>query len=222
MTPAERFQAEVARLALAVAGEHGFALAGGNALIAHGIIDRPTNDIDLFTPEAGGVAAAADAVAAALTDAGMTVEKIAEDTATADLFYGFEQDMAEFAVRRDDQSVRVQLVRFDRARRPIVMEIGPVLHLDDAISTKVAAMATRAYPRDFIDVAAALSRYTAAELVELGRTADPALTDEEFAEAMQRFDRLHDYVFTDQYGLTQQQVVDLRRRLADWPRTPGR
>ncbi len=42
------------------------------------------------------------------------------------------------------------------------------------------------------------------------------------ATTMQRFDRLHDYVFTDQYGLTQQQIVDIRRRLADWPRTPGR
>ncbi len=76
--------------------------------------------------------------------------------------------MAEFDVHRDGHFVRVQLVRFDRARSPIVMDIGPVLHLDDAISTKVAALATRAYARDFIDVAAALSRYRATELIELG------------------------------------------------------
>lgn len=218
MTDAERFQCEVARLALTVACEHGFALAGGHALIAHGIIDRPTEDIDLFTPEAGGVAAAADAVAAALTSAGLTVDKVVEEPGAADLFYGFERDMAEFDVHRDGHSVRVQLVRFDRARSPIVMDIGPVLHLDDVISNKVAALAVRAYARDFIDVAAALSRYTAAELIELGRAVDPALTDEEFAEAMQRFDRLDDYVFTDQYGLTPQQVADVRQRLADWPR----
>jgi hypothetical protein len=43
------FQVEVARLALAAAREHGFALAGGHALIAHGIVSRPTIDVDLFT-----------------------------------------------------------------------------------------------------------------------------------------------------------------------------
>jgi Nucleotidyl transferase AbiEii toxin, Type IV TA system len=43
------FQAEVARIALAVAGPHGFALAGGGALVAHGIVSRATEDIDLFT-----------------------------------------------------------------------------------------------------------------------------------------------------------------------------
>ncbi len=41
------------------------------------------------------------------------------------------------------------------------------------------------------------------------------------ATTMQRFDRLHDYVFTDQYGLTPQEVVEIRERLADWLRAPG-
>lgn len=40
MTPADPFQAEVARLALDVARRHGFALAGGHALIAHGVVSR--------------------------------------------------------------------------------------------------------------------------------------------------------------------------------------
>ena len=47
----EEFQARVAQVALAVAREHGFALAGGHALIAHGIVSRPTEDVDLFTDE---------------------------------------------------------------------------------------------------------------------------------------------------------------------------
>ncbi|MFV2018338.1 nucleotidyl transferase AbiEii/AbiGii toxin family protein [Micromonospora sp. LOL_023] len=50
----EEFQAEVARLALVVASRHGFALAGGHALIAHGVVDRPTEDVDLFTDQTGG------------------------------------------------------------------------------------------------------------------------------------------------------------------------
>jgi hypothetical protein len=217
MTFSDPFQADVARLALAVACDHGFALAGGHALIAHGIVDRPTEDVDLFTDEADGVQAAAALVVAALSHAGLDVEEIPETSELGDVFLGFERDMVEFEVRRANQVVRLQLVRFDRGRRPVVMDIGPVLHLDDVIGTKVAALATRAYPRDIIDVAAALGRYTRAQLIELGRRADPALTDEEFADAMRRLDRLDDVVF-NLYQRTPAQIAEIRARFADWPR----
>ena len=57
---------QVAALALAVAGEHGFALGGGSALLARGVISRPTQDADLFTGQEHGVQAAAGFVEAAL------------------------------------------------------------------------------------------------------------------------------------------------------------
>jgi hypothetical protein len=60
---ADEFKASVARVALRAASDHGFALAGGNALVAHGIISRPTHDVDLFTAEPGAVDAAAGPVA---------------------------------------------------------------------------------------------------------------------------------------------------------------
>ena len=43
--PISDLQREVATIALRAAARHGFALAGGNALIAHGVIDRPTEDV---------------------------------------------------------------------------------------------------------------------------------------------------------------------------------
>jgi hypothetical protein len=218
MTPPDPFQAEVARLALAVTRDHGFALAGGHALIAHGIIERPTEDVDLFTDEKGGVPAAGELVVAALTAAGLVVQEVPETTELGDVFYGFENDMIEYVVSRGQEVMRLQLVCFDRARGPVLMDIGPVLHLDDVIGTKVAALATRAYPRDFVDVGAALARYTRAELRDLALRADPALTDEEFADAMRRFDRLDDDVLYDQYGLSGEQVAEIRSRFADWPR----
>ena len=52
-----------------------FALGGGNALIAHGIINRPTEDVDLFTNEDNGVQAAAGAVGDALRAAGYEAER---------------------------------------------------------------------------------------------------------------------------------------------------
>ncbi len=46
--PISKLQREVAVIALRAAARHGFALAGGNALIAHGITDRPTDDIIMW------------------------------------------------------------------------------------------------------------------------------------------------------------------------------
>jgi hypothetical protein len=93
--------------------------------------------------------------------------------------------------------------------------------LDDAIGSKVAALATRAAERDYIDVAAALTRgYTVAQLTALALALDPGLTAEDFADAGQRLDRLRDDRFAP-YGLTPDDVTRLRKQFADWPRTPG-
>ena len=57
--PINELHRRVATVALRVATRYGFALGGGNALIAHGLITRPTLDVDLFTNEETGVEAAA-------------------------------------------------------------------------------------------------------------------------------------------------------------------
>ncbi|MGW5667704.1 nucleotidyl transferase AbiEii/AbiGii toxin family protein [Micromonospora sp. NPDC003776] len=217
MPAPDPFQLDVTRIALAAARQHGFALAGGQALIAHGIGARPTEDIDLFTDVTGGVTAAARLVCDTLVDAGLDVETIPDPTELDDIFYGFDQDMTEFEVRRGAQAVRLQLVRFARTNSPVLLDIGPVLHLDDVIGTKVAAMITRAQPRDYIDVAAVLDRYSREDLISLGRRADPALADDEVREAMQRLDRLPDAVFA-LYRLTPDQIRGIHRAFADWPR----
>lgn len=96
-------QAEVTRIALAAAG-HDFALAGGNALIAHGVLSRPTADVDLFSPQAAGAAQVAEAVRAALTSAGYQVDLI------AGLDDG-NQDFARFRVTQGAHSVLLDLAR---------------------------------------------------------------------------------------------------------------
>jgi hypothetical protein len=57
MSPPDPVYTEVARVALLVAERHGFALGGGLALILHGVVDRPTEDVDAFTDREEGVAA---------------------------------------------------------------------------------------------------------------------------------------------------------------------
>jgi hypothetical protein len=208
------FYSDVARIALTVATDHGFVLGGGFAWLVNGLVQRPTEDVDLFTDTAGGVAAAADGVAAALRSAGYRVVREEGD----ELFAGMDEDLQEFLVAADDRALRLTLCRLDRQRTPVVMELGPVMHLDDLVATKVAALVNRREVRDYIDVAAALERYRLPELLALARAADPALDPEDIADAGRYLDRLDDARFT-LYGLSRRQIRDLRQRLASWPRT---
>jgi hypothetical protein len=52
--PVSGLHRQVASTALAAAARHGFALGGGNALLAHGLTTRPTQDVDLFTDQEHG------------------------------------------------------------------------------------------------------------------------------------------------------------------------
>ncbi len=78
-------------------------------------------------------------------------------------------------------------------------------------------MASRAYERDYLDTAAALNRYSVDEVIGFARRLDPGLTQRDFAEAGRRLDNLDDETFT-RYGPSPQDVPNLRRRLAGWPR----
>jgi hypothetical protein len=216
--PVDDLHRQVATIALGAAARHGFALGGGNALIAHGLIDRPTEDVDLFTDEDGGVAAAAGVVEAALRAAGFAAERQDRLADLAEVFYGLADGLAEWIVTAPDgRQAMLQLARIDRDRRPVTMDVGPVLDLEDVVGSKVCALAGRAEVRDFVDTAAALSRYSVPELIAFARRLDPGLTDEDFADAGARLDRLADRVFT-RYGLSPADVTRLRERLSAWPR----
>jgi hypothetical protein len=219
--PVSGLHREVAAVALRAAGRHGFALGGGNALIAHGVIDRPTEDVDLFTDREHGVAAAAGAVEAALRAAGYSAERQDETLWLAEVFGGMGEQLAEWIVTAPDgREMVLQMAYFDRGHQPVIMEFGPVLDLHDVLGGKVAALASRAAERDYLDVAAALARgYGVAQLTGLAMALDPGLTAEDFAEAGQRLDRLGDDRFA-RYGLAPADVGRLREQFAAWPRTP--
>ena len=66
-------QLEIAHAVLEVARSTGFALAGGGALILHGVIDRGTRDLDFFTTEADTIADTAARVQDRLVTRGFEV-----------------------------------------------------------------------------------------------------------------------------------------------------
>lgn len=211
------FYRQVARVALSVADKHGFVLGGGLAWAAHGLVQRPTEDVDLFADTDGAAAGAATEVRDALEHAGFVVTDEDPSADLAGLFSGFALDMKDFLVSRGARQLRLTLGRLDRHRSPVVMDLGPVMHLQDLVASKTAALVNRREVRDYIDVAAALDRYPVSDLLRLAREFDPAIEPDDVAAAGRYLDRLPDHRFA-RYGRTPEQVRQIRARLADWPR----
>jgi Nucleotidyl transferase AbiEii toxin, Type IV TA system len=216
--PINELHRRVATVALRVAQRYGFALGGGNALIAHGLISRPTQDVDLFTNEETGVGAAASSVQAALRRAGFQAEREDTEAGLSDMFEGMDEGLAEWTVTAPDgQRMILQMAYFDRTAQPVPMDIGPVLSLEDVAGGKVCALASRAEPRDYIDTAAVLRLYSVEEAIALARRLDPGLDDEDFADVARRLDRWGDGVFA-LFGLSAADIDVLRAAFRDWPR----
>jgi nucleotidyltransferase AbiEii toxin of type IV toxin-antitoxin system len=179
----------------------------GNALVAHGVLDRPTDDVDLFSPEPGGPGAVTDAVVAALLQAGYQVVITRSPEAN-------QGEFARLEVTQGTQMMHVDLARDWRQWPPVQLDVGPVLQLDDAVSSKTTALVTRREPRDFIDIAAVLDRYTRTELMRLTFRRDPGLRVVDFTDAVRQLDQFTPIDF-DEYGFDETALDALRERFAE-------
>lgn len=204
----DAFHQRLARIGLEVAERYGFALAGGYAVQAAGFLQRPSEDIDLFTiwERRGEFDAAVDAIVAAYRAAGLQVEADRRhDTFT------------RLTVSDGVQAAKVELGVDLRRNQPVRIAVGPVLHPDDAITNKMGALYERALARDFIDIDAVLrsGRYDRAALIQLIEKADITFDRARFAQALAQVQFLDDDDFA-QYGVTGEQVAQLRDRFAQW------
>jgi Nucleotidyl transferase AbiEii toxin, Type IV TA system len=201
----------LAEIGLNVAGRYGFALAGGYAVQIHGILIRPSEDIDLFTAwdRRDEFAAAVGAVVEAFTAHGYTV-------AVTQQFETFAQ-LAVTDPERANLPYKVELAANWRAQPPVVMDIGPVLHPDDVVAGKMSALFTRAEPRDFLDVDAAVTsgRYSRERLCELAEEADAGFDRRILADLFAVLDRYPNRRFAS-YGVSDEHMAALRARFAEW------
>lgn len=202
------FHERLARTGLAAAERYGFALAGGYAVQAAGMLMRPSEDIDLFTAweRRGEFAAAVSAVVDAYRAEGLSVETDRQHD-------GF----VRLDVSDGERASKVELAVNTRANEPIRMTIGPVLHPDDAVTNKMTALYTRAFARDFIDIDAAVQsgRYDRETLLRLAERSDLGFDRRVFAEALGQAQFLDPDDFAV-YGITGQNLDDLRNRFEAW------
>jgi predicted nucleotidyltransferase component of viral defense system len=204
----DAFHQRLARIGLEAAQRYGFALAGGYAVQAAGFLQRPSEDIDLFTvwERRAEFETAAGAIAEAYRAAGFSVEsERRHDTFT------------RLTVSDGEQIAKVELGVDMRANDPVHISIGPVLHPDDAIANKMGALYERALARDFIDIDAVLrsGRYDRLALLQLAERSDITFDRSVFAEALAQAQLLDDDDFVP-YGLLGEDVEQLRHRFAAW------
>jgi hypothetical protein len=202
----------LARIGLQVGGPYGFALAGGHAVAAHGILQRPSEDVDLFADwnRRADFPAAVDAVIAAYRANGLDVETELRTELIARLHVADPN--------QPDEVHRVELVANWRIQPPVQMDVGPVLHPDDVMAGKVDALCNRAAARDFLDLDAAISdgRYTLERLCEIAQQADPGFDRSQFAAMLGQIARLDDADDFAPYGASPAYVAGLRERVIDW------
>lgn len=204
----DEFHSRVARVSLAVLGKYGFALAGGSAVQVHGIVTRPSEDIDLFTDQPAPDKfrkAVSEAVAAWRSD-GL---EVSPDQQLSDTF-------ARFYVSDGRQKMKAELSYDWRSEPPVVLDIGPVLSRDDAVANKVCAAFSRGEARDYIDIhAASTGPYTRTELEALAASHDPGFNLPMFAQALRASARHSDREYMV-YELSIDQVRALRSALLSW------
>jgi hypothetical protein len=200
---------QIARIALTAGARYGLALAGGYAVSAHGMGSRPSGDVDLFTSwqHRGEFPELAAAVIAALETAGYKASVIMSADTFARLI------VTDPAGSED----KVELSVDWRAHDPVQLDIGPVLHADDAVANKVCALFGRALPRDFLDVDAAVTsgRYTREHLLELAAEADHGFDRLLFADALGALTQITDAAFAE-YRTDPRTITDMRHRFAQW------
>lgn len=210
MTQDPEEQRRITRIALEAVGKNaGFALAGSGAIREHGLINRPTEDVDLFTVEQAQTqfSRSLDQIVAELRDAGYTVETRRR-----------QDRFAQLVVISAQGSITDMDLGVDwRAHPPVWMEVGPVLSIEDAVGNKLGALFSRAETRDYLDVDAIRrsGRYSDEELLDLAQQADAGFDLDWFAQNLENVERIQpEEVLV--YGFTADQLDGVQNRCTEW------
>lgn len=180
-------QREAARLLFGLAESEGFALAGGSALVALGVVDRTTRDLDAFIAartgeQPGNVGPLVAAFQAALIAQGRSVDVRRQHDTFARLVAAF-----------DDEFIEVDLAVDSPPLFAIECVDGiPTLCPQDLAARKVLAVLDRAEGRDFTDLWALSRRFGRSSCLAWATQLDAGVADEHVARAFALLVRLDD------------------------------
>lgn len=171
-----RDQVRVARLLDPLPESGAFAFAGGAAVIAHGLVQRSTVDLDYFASKPHEVARLLPAAEGALVSSGYEVHRIQIAT---------ETDFARLDVRQERGDPLGLDLAYDYRMRPTVeTELGRTLHQEELAADKVLALFGRAEARDFRDVDALVASFGHERLLQLAPEKDPGFSADVFRQML--------------------------------------
>ncbi len=166
--------------ALRVGDDYELALAGGYAVQAHGLVGHPSEDLNFATRHPALMTDIVRRLAEGLRSKGWVVSVVDVRRLKARLL------VTDPGTR---EACEVDLLKEALTRRPVTMDVGPVVDLADLVVMKVRALGDRGLPRDVIDVHAACRYYSVIELEQLG------LRDEAEFDLAELRDRLESVVW---------------------------
>jgi hypothetical protein len=197
------FQVEVAREFFSLNESAGYLLAGGSALLAFGLISRPSEDLDFFTDNQS-VVLARDAFIAAIHARPGWTSTLVHDSDT----------FCRLQVRDDaGRHVLVDLaVDSPPTDSPTMTFVGPALVPIELGGRKVLALFGRAEARDFTDVFELSHTYGKTALISKAAEIDRGFNKRVLAEMFGTLTRFSD----SELPIDPSRVAELRRSFAQW------
>jgi hypothetical protein len=204
----EGFHLKVSQIVLRAIEPYGFALGGGYALQVHGIVDRPSKDIDNYVSQTDEKL---------FDDAEAAVRKALEDEGLSSVV-GYSDSWFKALQVFDpatEEAVVVDLGYDYRKNEPVIIAgFGPVLDIEDIITGKVRAFWDRQAARDYIDIDAILQtgHWTPSDLLTVLQHVRPEANTETFAEALRSADAIDNDEY-EGYHLNQEDAANMVARL---------
>lgn len=205
--PISVLQAEVARVFFALPEADTFLLAGGLALLAQGMSQRPTQDMDAFTSTHGDVQRARAAFEVAARQQGWEVQV---------------RTSTETFVRMSVHAADVVLVDLARDSPPglpaSISVLGPTFDPAELAARKLLALFDRAMPRDFVDVYVITRTRRPQDILQLAGELDPGLDSAVLGRSMRRLAAYRN----EDIPIDSAQLGELRDFFGSWADALGR
>lgn len=186
--------------------EYGLFLAGGYAMKAHGLVDRPSNDLDFATAHPLPVSELTERVVAGYRAQGFAVTVTPGN-------YRFARLLVSDP--RTGEACDVDLMKANLMVTPVMIEGCPVVGFDDAIGLKMRAVQDRCIARDLIDAASLAGTYSFERLEWLLRSQEAEFSLERLASRLELAELRGDDQF-EQYGLDHEEILRVKRFAAEW------
>lgn len=176
------FQIQVATEFLSTTGGNQFALAGGAALLVHGISKRPTQDLDFFTNNPNY----------AIEDGLNSLVNLSDRHGWSVELVRSENSFRRVIIHGDD-SLLIDLAR-DSALilKPVQTNVGLVVAPEELAGRKLLALFDRALARDFIDVYVLARHFSLDSMIAMALMIDSGFDPVALSEMLATIERFED------------------------------